>query len=263
MNVKPALIGIVNITPDSFSDGGSYPTIEHALTHIEELIVDGAAVIDIGAESTRPGAIAQSSQQEWDRLKDFLPRAVALCHERKVAVSIDTYHPQTAASALAQGVDWINDVTGFADAAMMEVVKSSDCRLVMMHSLSVPADPQQVLPDNSPASMQVREWAIAQIARIEKYGIERTRIILDPGVGFGKSALQSLELLMNTKRLMDLGCALLIGHSRKSFLKLFTQAPVAQRDELTLAFSALLAGQGVDYLRVHNVKAHRDLWNQL
>ena len=154
-------------------------------------------------------------------------------------------------------------MTGFSDPAMVEIVKDSDCRLVMMHSLSIPADPALVLPDTSPASQQLRAWAIAQLERLDSLGINRNRVILDPGLGFGKSALQSLEILMNTRHLMDLGCELLIGHSRKSFLTLFTQAPVAQRDELTLSFSALLAGQGVHYLRVHNIKAHSDLWNQL
>lgn len=262
MTNKPTLIGIVNVTPDSFSDG----TVRDAsavLAQIQDLIADGAAMVDIGAESTRPGAVALTETEEWLRLEPVLADAVALCHAAGCLVSVDTYHPQTVVRALALGVDCINDVTGFSQPAMVQAVKDSRCRLVMMHALTIPADPSVVLPDTAPASHQVRRWAELRLAELRASGIEPARVMLDPGVGFGKTALQSLEILMNTRHLQDLGCELLIGHSRKSFLTLFTSAPAQDRDALTLSFSALLAAQHVPYLRVHNVKAHAELWERL
>ena len=262
MHTKPALVGIVNVTPDSFSDG-RVRGAQAVLEQVKSLIESGAAVVDIGAESTRPGANVLTDEEEWQRLEPVLKDCVALCHAAGRLVSVDTYHAHTAQRALALGVDWINDVTGFSQPAMVQAVQHSDCRLVMMHALGIPADPTVVLPDTAPASLQVARWATLRLAALGASGIDTSRVILDPGVGFGKTALQSLEILMNTRHLLDLGCELLIGHSRKSFLTLFTQAPAQDRDELTLSFSALLSAQQVHYLRVHNVKAHADLWSRM
>lgn len=250
------LVAVVNVTPDSFSDGGAAYNPKAALAHVVQAIKEGAAVIDIGAESTRPGATSLSREEEWARLSPVLADAVALVHRSGAAVSVDTRHPYTARQAMALGVDWINDVSGFASADMVEAAKASRCSLVVMHALTVPADPAVTLPEECDSMAAVLAFAHKRIAALETEGIGKERIVFDPGIGFGKTAEQSLALLRRIDEFKVLGVRLLVGHSRKSFLKLFTEAPPAQRDGVTLAVSQYLVGKGVDYLRVHDVAGH-------
>ncbi|MDE3060905.1 MAG: dihydropteroate synthase, partial [Pseudomonadota bacterium] len=246
------LVGIINITPDSFSDGGACFDADFAIQAIAQQVEDGANIIDIGAESTRPGAIPITAAEEWERLAPVL---AALPHfdDADVHFSVDTRHAETAKRALAEGVHWINDVSGFSDPAMVEAVRNSKCKLVMMHSVSVPADKNMVMPESQDVMEALLMWARARIAALESAGIGRSRMIFDPGIGFGKTARQSLTILRDIGRFAALEVPVLIGHSRKSFLSAFGHS----RDEATLVVSQYLAQAKLDYLRVHDVATHR------
>lgn len=260
---KPKIMGIVNITPDSFSDGGAYVTTGQALQQVDALVAAGADVIDIGAESTRPGAEMLTHAQEWQRLEPVL-REIQQAGKRHWRLSIDTYHAETAKCAIAYGADWINDVLGLHDVEMLAAVRDSEAKLVVMHSLGVPIDPAQCLDLNVPAPRLMVSWAELRVRQLEEAGIARGRIILDPGLGFGKTAQQSLALVQEADMLVGAidGVRWLFGHSRKSFLRLFGAKHPLQRDALTLAFSAHLAHAGVHYLRVHDVASHTRLFRE-
>ena len=251
-NDKPSFVGIVNVTPDSFSDGGRNFAPEKAIAAIKKLLEDGAEIIDIGAESTRPNAILISPDEEWARLAPVL----AARAQFDALISVDTRHAQTAKKAIATGVDWINDVSGFSAPDMVDAVKSADCKIVVMHSLSVPADKNVVLPDGCDVVAEVFDWAKVRIKALENAGIKRERIIFDIGIGFGKTAAQSHELIKNITKFKELGVALFVGHSRKSFLGANS---VAEADQKTLEISKFLAKNGVEYLRVHNVQIHKSV----
>lgn len=252
----PRLVGIVNITPDSFSDGGLYQSVEKALQHCMALAEAGAEVLDFGAESTSPRAAAISSQLEWQRLAPVLSTISSAKQRFKIMpkISVDTRHVDVASKALDFGVDWINDVTGLTQPAMCELVRNSNADCVLMHHRSIPEDRANFLPRNqNPVSLVLKESA-AHLNTLEKMGINRERIIFDPGIGFGKLAEQSLELLRNIEIFSQLQTRLLVGHSRKSFLSLLTEKDYPERDVETLAIALSLAQQPVDYLRVHHVE---------
>jgi dihydropteroate synthase len=247
------IAGILNLTPDSFSGDGEF-TPEKVINRIDAMIADGASVIDIGAESTRPGATLLSADKEWHRLA---PVAGAVASRKNGAhFSIDTRHAEVARKALAAGFDWINDVSSASDPAMLQLAAETGCTLVLMHSLGIPADPKQALAKDVNPVDEVLAWGKLQLARAQQAGIDTARIVLDPGIGFGKSAEHSLALIKGITRLKALGVPVMVGHSRKSFLSLFTDKKSGDRDPETLAVSCYLAEQGVDYLRVHDVKSH-------
>jgi dihydropteroate synthase len=249
MQRETQLVAIVNVTPDSFSDGGRAFAPHDALAAIERFCAEGADVIDIGAESTRPGATAITPEEEWARLAPILAERKRF----KIRFSIDTRRAATAKQALLAGADWINDVAGFADPAMVAAVRDSDCRLVVMHSLSVPADTSIVLPISADPVQEVLAWAQARLEKLQQAGIKRERLIFDPGIGFGKTAEHSRTLLERIGEFKALGVPLLVGHSRKSFLG------GGDRDKATLAVSQQLMAKGIDFLRVHDIAAHRPL----
>ena len=249
--IRTRIVGIVNLTPDSFSDGGKYVGAEAAIAHMEQLVEDGADVLDIGAESTRPGARALSHDEEWERLAPVVQ--VAKARFPLTPISIDTRNAATASKALDNGVDWINDVSGGGDGQMLEVIRGSACRYVVMHSLSVPASPKKVLPNNVDATITVQSWAERRLQMLYDAGIATERVILDPGIGFGKTAEQSWNLLRGVPTLMELPVPLLIGHSRKSFFKAVGERHAAERDMETHLVTCWLAQCGVPYIRVHDV----------
>jgi 2-amino-4-hydroxy-6-hydroxymethyldihydropteridine diphosphokinase/dihydropteroate synthase len=256
--VLTELVGIVNLTPDSFSDGGSWIDPERAVEHARRLAESGATVLDLGAESTRPGAAPVAPADEWARLAPVLGRLRATGSGRP-KLCVDTRHPETARRAIDAGADWINDVTGFAEPSMRDAVRESPAELVAMHSLAIPPTRAVTLPrDRDPVAL-IASWADLLLASLEAAGIRRERIIIDPGLGFGKTADQSLRLLRRAASLGRLGVRVLVGHSRKSFLAgwFSPEEPgateAAARDPETAAISAILAGEGVDYLRVHDV----------
>jgi dihydropteroate synthase len=247
--MRAKIVGIVNVTPDSFSDGGDAYHSADALAAIDRCIAQGADIIDIGAESTRPGATPITHEEEWRRLQSVLPN---LPRRKNVEFSLDTRHPQSAARAIECGIDWINDVSGFAHADMLEAVRNASCKLVLMHSLSVPADKSIVMDDTIDVVAEIFAFAKLRIEYMENTGIARERIIFDPGIGFGKTAAQSFALIHNIEQFLVLGVPLLVGHSRKSFLG----GSLEERDAVTLEISQNLAMHGVTYLRVHDVKSH-------
>lgn len=251
------LVAIINLTPDSFSDGGMLPDSDTALARIRQCILHGADVIDIGAESTRPGTTPLTPDEEWKRLEPVLGAAIALCHAHGIRASLDTRHAQTAQRALMLGIDWINDVNGFRNSDMIKAVQPSQATLVVMHSLSIPADKTITLPEEEDPVQAVLAWGKHQLATLEEAGIARSRIIFDPGIGFGKTAEQSWALIHGIRSFETLGVPLLVGHSRKSFLSTITNKAFADRDAETLIVSKELIAAGVAYLRVHDVSGHK------
>lgn len=260
-NPAPALVGILNLTPDSFSDGGRHASMENALSYLQSLLDDGADVIDVGAESTRPGARVLSWEEEWGRLSAFMHAVKKKYPSRTWKLSVDTYHPETAQRALEAGADWINDVSGFSDPRMLSAVRATTASVVCMHSLTVPADPTVTFVNNVDVVGEISAWAVDTLRRLEEGGIDRNRVILDPGIGFGKTALQSLELVTRAAELASAisGTRWLYGHSRKSFMSILGIDVPGERDVLTLAYSAQLASSGIAFLRVHDVSRHKSL----
>lgn len=252
----PIMMGILNITTDSFSDGGKFIDPEAALIQAKNLFDAGADIIDIGAESTRPaGAVTLTPEEEWQRLQPILDTWHSLWSNKnfKPKLSIDTRKPQTAEKLLAYPVDFFNDVAGLTDAKMLEIVKNSKAKIIFMHNLGIPANPNVVLPLDTNPIHAVYQWGEQQLEKIIKFGIDKERLIFDVGIGFGKTAEQSFALIKNIAKFHQLGVPLLVGHSRKSFLSQFTNKPSTERDIETASISDFLANQKVEYLRVHNV----------
>lgn len=249
------IVGVLNVGPDSFSDGGDFSTVEKAVNHCAELFHSGADIIDIGAESTRPGGVGVSAEQEWQRLGAILTAINSHWQDKgfKPKLSVDTRHWEVAEQALELGVDWINDVTGFADSKMVEVVKTSSVKLVFMHSLAIPVNSKIIISQNEDVIELMNKWASERIKQLEMTGVAKERLIFDPGVGFGKSAAQSFMLVKRFSELSELGLPILIGHSRKSFLTQFTSRSAKDRDVETIAMCHHLEQHHVDYVRVHNV----------
>jgi 2-amino-4-hydroxy-6-hydroxymethyldihydropteridine diphosphokinase/dihydropteroate synthase len=254
----PIWMGIVNLTPDSFSDGGELGDDARIDAHIESLYAAGAEIVDLGAESTRPGATPLTADDEWRRLEPALGRLAARYRGAPLRplVSIDTYHPETARRAIALGCDIINDVSGLAADAMLELAATSGKEFVAMHNLGLPADKARTLPVDEDPTAAVERWLEERLTLWQRAGLDVGRIVFDPGIGFGKNALQSQRLLRHIERLQRFGVRLLVGHSRKSFMHHVTPADRDERDLFTIGASLKLCARGVDILRVHNVAAH-------
>jgi 2-amino-4-hydroxy-6-hydroxymethyldihydropteridine diphosphokinase / dihydropteroate synthase len=250
-----ALVGILNITPDSFSDGGKFITVPNALAQAEKLVREGAEVLDIGAESTRPGATPVLPETEWELLKPVL---IAIKEQYKQwvfkpKISIDTRHFIVAEKAMQLGIDWINDVSGFVDPNMRALAAGSSVKCVVMHNLGVPAQKNVVLASYPNICEQILDWTEQRFDELLDAGVDANQLIFDIGIGFGKTSQQSIFLLKNIKQFRRLNCPILVGHSRKSFLNLITEKSFPDRDFETAMVSYQLAAQGVNYLRVHNV----------
>lgn len=249
----PEIVGILNITPDSFSDGGLFAAQGGAVSRAEELFDAGATIVDVGAESTRPSAVLISEEAEWERLEPVLEPLTRLAVTANRIISLDTRHESTALRALECGVRWINAVSGSASSTLVEAINRFDARLVVMHHCGLPADPVRHIPLSSDPVEEVATWAKATLAYLSTLGLSRERLILDPGIGFGKTAQQSIELLRRIGEISALGAEVLIGHSRKSFMKQFTDRPPQERDLETHSVSFFLCSSPVHYLRVHDV----------
>ncbi len=250
------VVGIVNLTPDSFSDGGRLTDPAVALDHARRLVAEGATVLDLGAESSRPGAAAVDPAEEWRRLGPVLR---GLASGLPTALSVDTRHAATARRALDEGAGWINDVGGLTDPEMVAVAAAARCRVVVMHSLGLPPTRDRVLPPERDPVDVLLEWGRETVERLDTAGVDPSRIVLDPGIGFGKTAEQSTAILRRAGRLLDLGARVLVGHSRKSFLTAWlpashpAAADPAARDPESAWLAGHLAAQGVSYVRVHDV----------
>jgi len=252
----PLWMGILNATPDSFSDGGRNFDFDHLLQSAADMHEQGAAILDIGGESTRPGADHIDPDTEWQRIGPFIEQMASARDEDflQPKISVDTRHPDTAAKAIGHGVEFINDVSGLSNPAMLELASENSCEWIAMHSVSVPADPDQILQGDP--VQEVCDWLQVKLDDWAKAGVALDKIIFDPGIGFGKDPLQSLKLLQSTARFRQYGVRLLIGHSRKSYLKTFTSNDIDERDQTTIGASMQLCQQGVDIIRVHNIQDH-------
>lgn len=245
----PSWMQIVNATPDSFSGDGR-------LDEPESVVVDEHAnFVDVGAESTRPGARLVPPDEERGRLSAILDH-VRSADWIRPRLSIDTRNVQTAAWAVGRGVDVINDVSGLADPAMREVLSASSCDVVLMHSVSVPANPRRMIDPSSDPVDVLETWLDERLTALDRAGIAPSRVLLDPGIGFGKTPDQSFLLIRAARRLQRFGLRLVYGHSRKSFIRRWADVPVQERDIETLALSMFLAREGVDVIRVHAVDRH-------
>ena len=249
----PGIFGILNITPDSFSDGGKFFNIKDAIKQAELLISEGADVIDVGAESTRPFAQNIGSNEELERLKEIMPELYKLTKSYGKRLSLDSRNYETI-KGLIKYTDIINDVSGLIDDRIIEAAQEEGKEVVMMHSLSVPSNPNICIPiDENPVDY-LKNWLRVKIRSLESRGFDLNKIIFDPGIGFSQNAKQSIYVIKNISEFQDLGCRILIGHSRKSMFRYFeTTTSPGELDFYTALVSLYMLHLGVDYVRVHNV----------
>jgi len=254
----PLWMGVVNITPDSFSGAGKVQSLSALETQFETWIEAGIHILDIGGESTRPGADPLSAEDEWARLQAVF-EVLAVLRTRYALmplISVDTRHVKVAQNALENGANWVNDVSGLSDPKMQALVREQEINVIAMHSLSIPVKPGEVLDTTRPVELQLLEWLHAQRTRWQNAGLDIGKIIFDPGVGFGKTALQNQDIIKKTASLRQHGFRLLVGHSRKSFMNGFANQVFADRDIETLGLSLAMCEQGMDIIRVHDPLSH-------
>lgn len=248
--LSPALVGIVNVTADSFSDGGQFDKPEKAIEQAVQLWQDGASVIDIGAQSTRPGATIKGAEQEMRSLDPVLQGLQGM------KISIDTFHDEVVAWVLKKHeISWINDVQGSLCNDTLRLIRDSNVKLCIMHSLGVP--PKQnitISPLDDPIET-ILVWANNRVEKLLSLGFDLNNVILDPGIGFGKTTYQNIEIIKRLDELKKLQVKILLGHSRKSYISAFSKLSPQQRDLETIAVSAAVA-KNVDFLRVHNISCH-------
>jgi dihydropteroate synthase len=250
----PLLMGVVNVTPDSFSDGGRFFPPEAAIEHGLRLAGEGAAVLDIGGESTRPGAAPVDAQEEIRRIG---PVVDALCNRAGVPVSIDTSKASVARRAIDAGAEIINDISGLsADPAMLPLAVATGCGVCLMHMQGQPRTMQDH-PVYADVVAEVFEYLRARRDALLAAGVQPERIAVDPGIGFGKTTEHNLTLLADMRRFHALGCPVLVGPSRKRFLGNVIGDAQADRTAATIAAALALARQGVQILRIHDVAAVR------
>ena len=254
----PLWMGIVNATPDSFSDGGRFADWARIEPHVAAMIDAGVHIIDLGGESTRPGAAAVDPDTEWSRVGPVLARLMEMVRGRRLRplVSLDTRHPEVAEKGLVLGVDIVNDVSGLTSPAMVALARESGKDWIAMHHVTVPADPRSTLPTDRDPYDAVEHWLAARMEAWDAQGLDLGRIVFDPGIGFGKNRLQSLRLLRRAGEFRRHGLRVLVGHSRKSFMRSFSAEDAASDDLVTLGASLNLCAQGVDIIRVHDVPLH-------
>jgi len=257
-----AIVGILNVTPDSFAETGRTLEPAAAVERARGIMHQGADVLDVGAESTRPGAAPLDADAEWARLAPCLPRIIDAAAEAGVPVSIDTRHATTAARALDLGAAWINAVDGVSD-SMAAVLAAQQCRVVVMHAVTVPVVTGKTLAPDLDAVAHLKRYFAQRLVALERAGVDRERVIIDPGIGFGTTPRHALQIVDRWRELADLARPVMVGHSRKSFLRHFTDAPAPERDDVTMALSGVLMAGGIDYLRVHAVARHVEMRRSL
>lgn len=249
----PLIMGIVNVTPDSFSDGGLLPTATAAVEHAMRLVDEGADILDIGGESTRPGAQPVSAAEELERV---IPVLEAL-RDAGVPVSIDTQKPEVMVAAIRAGASMINDVNALQAEGALDAVATTSVALCLMHKQGEPQTMQQQ-PSYRDVVAEVQEFLAARVAAALAAGVARERLLIDPGFGFGKSLEHNLTLLRQLDRLEALGVPLLAGLSRKTMLGTITGNAVGERVHASVAAAVLAVMKGARILRVHDVRATRD-----
>jgi dihydropteroate synthase len=251
---QPIVMGIVNVTPDSFSDGGKFFARDQAIAHARQMIAEGATIIDIGGESTRPGAIAATLQEELDRV---MPVLEILAREG-VIVSVDTQKTEVMREAIRLGAAMINDVNALQAVGTIEVCAAANVAVCLMHKQGVP-DTMQQAPHYQNVSAEVRDFLQSRVHACESAGIARERIVIDPGFGFGKTVEHNFSLLRELNALVQLGFPVLAGFSRKSSLGAVTGRDIDERLAASLAAALIAAQNGAKILRVHDVKETVDV----
>jgi dihydropteroate synthase len=245
---KTLIMGILNVTPDSFSDGGLFDNVDTAIAHGKKMVSDGADLIDIGGESTRPGAAPLTEKEELGRISPVLTQ---LLHEVSVPISIDTYKPHVADTCLKAGAHLINDITGMTNPEMRKIVAKHNVPVVLMHMKGTPKTMQQN-PAYQDLLGEITTFFQEQIHKTQKEGIQK--IIIDPGIGFGKTVEHNLLVLKHLDVFKTLGCPICVGPSRKSFIGMITGLSAKERLEGTLAAVTIAIMNGANIVRVHDVK---------
>ncbi len=252
-------MGIINVTPDSFFDGGQHASHDLALAHARRLIAEGADLLDIGGESTRPGAQPVSAQQELDRV---MPVIEALCGA-PVPISIDTCKSEVMQAAISVGAQMVNDVSALQDPAAMRLIARENVAICLMHKQGSPQT-MQAQPEYQNVSGEVSAFLSARISAAKNAGVQQNRIVVDPGFGFGKTLAHNLQLLRQLHSLRDLEVPVLVGLSRKSMLGTLTGKDVAQRQSASVAAALIAVQHGANIVRVHDVAETVDalkIWN--
>jgi len=248
---RTLIMGILNVTPDSFSDGSLFFDADKAVEHAKRMANEGADIIDVGGESTRPNAEPVSEEEELKRVQPVIAR---LAIELDMPISIDTYKPRVAEECLKSGANLVNDITGLRSKEMLKTAAKYNVPVVIMHMKGTPKNMQQN-PAYGDVVKEIKEFFIDRICEAEKAGIKN--IIIDPGIGFGKTTEHNLQILKRLSELKELGCPILIGTSRKSFIGNVTGLPVNARLEGTLVSVAIAIMNGANIVRVHDVKECR------
>ncbi len=251
---RPSIMGILNVTPDSFSDGGQFHRVDTALGQARRMLDEGAAIIDIGGESTRPGADAVSADAEIERV---VPVIEALRRESDCPISVDTSKPDVMTAAAAAGASMINDVRALSEPAALETAARLGLPVCLMHMQGQPRTMQEN-PAYDDVVADVIDFLEERVSACEAAGLSRDRIVLDPGFGFGKSVEHNVRLLANLPQLKAAGLPVLAGLSRKSTLGALTGRAVDERLPASLAAATIACLRGADILRVHDVAATRD-----
>ena len=256
---RPLIMGVVNVTPDSFSDGGRYATTEHAAAHASVLIGEGADIVDIGGESTRPNAAPVAFEEERRRV---LPVLEAL-RDCGIPVSVDTQNPALMREAIAAGASMVNDINALAAPGALEAVADTAAAVCLMHKRGDPKTMQQD-PHYEDVVREVREFLAARVTAAERAGMIRERIVIDPGFGFGKTFEHNLALLRELRQFAALGAPVVAGLSRKAMLGTITGRDVGERVFASIAAALIAVENGARILRAHDVAATRDalaVWN--
>jgi 2-amino-4-hydroxy-6-hydroxymethyldihydropteridine diphosphokinase/dihydropteroate synthase len=254
--LKPELVGIVNITTDSFSDGGKFYTPDKALQQALHCESHGASFIELGAQSTRPGALLQPAESEYIQLDKVLSTMSEIT-DKQLKISIDTFHPSIALKLLkTYQISIINDVKGNFDDDSLRKIAKSGCKFCLMHSITIPHENEKVIPQSEDTLDYLIKWGNSSLKKLKNLGFSNEDIILDPGIGFGKTPYQNIQILKNIHKLKGLGCQIMVGHSRKSYIRAISaQLNAHNRDTETIAISLALEGN-VDFLRIHTVEDH-------
>jgi dihydropteroate synthase len=256
---RPLVMGIVNVTPDSFSDGGHHASTTTAIAHAVQLLEDGADILDIGGESTRPGAAEVSGNEELDRVLPVIEGLRGI----SAPISIDTWKPEVMRAALAAGASMVNDVNALQETGALEVVVGTDAAVCLMHKQGVPQTMQQQ-PQYLDVIAEVSAFLRQRMEAAEAAGIARARIVLDPGFGFGKTLAHNLDLLRELETFCALGVPVLAGLSRKSMLGAITGRDVSDRLAASVVAALLAVQRGAAIVRVHDVRETVDalkIWN--
>lgn len=246
---RTLIMGVLNVTPDSFSDGGKFWDVNNAVAHAKQMVQEGADMIDIGGESSRPGSEPVSEKEEWERVQPIIEK---LLQEIRVPLSIDTYKPYVAKKCLEMGVHMLNDINGLRDKAMIALAAQYEVPAIIMHMQGKPKSMQEN-PTYSNVVEEVKTFLTQQVKKAKAAGVKE--LIIDPGIGFGKTTQHNLQLLKHLHAFKELNCPILVGVSRKTFIGNITGLPISERLPGSIAAMAVAIMNGANMVRVHDVYA--------